>query len=117
MLCGHFQQRTRNSVNLSVQIAIGRLRADLSKDLSSATADVRAKGMSVEASSITSALPKPPQLLTFATKSDTDAAARKEAKQKKVWLEAAIHLKPIHPCHDYDFCRHQGSLQSGYFLM
>lgn len=67
-----------------VQDVIARMRVDLKMDLSQATAAVRANGMSVGQNSLTSVLPKPPQLPTFATRSDTDFAMKKETKMRMV---------------------------------
>eukprot|EP00192_Tetraselmis_astigmatica_P009525 CAMPEP_0117679096 /NCGR_PEP_ID=MMETSP0804-20121206/17641_1 /TAXON_ID=1074897 /ORGANISM="Tetraselmis astigmatica, Strain CCMP880" /LENGTH=914 /DNA_ID=CAMNT_0005488513 /DNA_START=151 /DNA_END=2897 /DNA_ORIENTATION=+ len=68
---------TMDQFQMQMQDVVTKLRADLSKDLPEATAAVRANGMR----GITAALPDLPQLPTFATRSDTDAAMKKEARQ------------------------------------
>eukprot|EP00951_Prasinocladus_malaysianus_P000043 scaffold336_cov34-Prasinocladus_malaysianus.AAC.1 len=71
-------------LTLGLTSVVAQLRAGLALDLPEATAAVRAARMTGSDSVITAALPRPPQLPTFATKSDTDAEIKRDARAQVI---------------------------------
>eukprot|EP00873_Tetraselmis_striata_P000954 jgi/Tetstr1/421218/TSEL_001123.t1 len=77
----HFTE-TMDEYKVQMESVVSQLRAGLALDLPAATAAVREGGMQGAEGIATAALPKPPQLPTFATRSDTDAALKREAREQ-----------------------------------
>lgn len=71
---------TMDEYRVQMESVVSQLRAGLAMNLPEATAAVRAGGMQGAEGIATAVLPKPPQLPTFATRSDTDAALKREAR-------------------------------------